>query len=136
MRWIQVGLNSPVHLRIVTERGGNFYAFQHLNTGQTQYVGASLGGTYIGDKLTDLLYFGGDSPAPHDVTVIYDNIEIARCFNLSNASQSWTVQYTDKYGNIATADGGPGDSFDICAKENSIQVVLGDVQGGYICRNV
>jgi hypothetical protein len=119
-----VSLNEWLNLKI--EVKSDRYVFT-LN-GQVKEVFLNLAGKYNGSCQYNALWFGGTSPAPQQVTVEYENFDAFVEYHLSNATQTWTVEYLNADGHPATADGSAGESFSIIAKIESPRVVLGDVQ--------
>jgi hypothetical protein len=96
--------------------------------GQVKEVWADIAQKYSGTCSFNALWFGGTSPAPQQVTVDYDAFDPFVRYRLGHASQTWTVEYFDMNGHLATADGSPGESYLITAKIDTPRVVLGDVQ--------
>lgn len=132
-QWVlSVPLNEWIRIKIRLERCNNRYVFRYEQNGnvieKTVGVG-NLNGTYAGVCLTDLLYFGGTKPAPHQITIDYQNIKTTSCqkVRLYGASQTWSVTYKDLDGNPAASDGGPSDDFSICAEAGSLAISFGDV---------
>jgi hypothetical protein len=121
-----VPLNEWLNLKI--EIKGDRYIFTY--NGQSKEIVVNLTGKYNGTCQFNALWFGGTSSAPQQVTVDYENFDPFVEYRLNNATQTWTVEYFDTDGHLATADGGPSDNFLIMAKVGSARVTLGDVKIG------
>jgi len=135
-QWIDVPLNSWVNLCIKIEKSQNRYRFGcEVNGNRIEYQVQvdGLNGSYSGNCLWDLFYFGGNETAPHDISIDFDNIATGafQSIRLFGATQSWCVTYLNIDNQPATTDGGAGDDFLIEAKIGSLQVVFGDVKVGY-----
>lgn len=118
----------PLHewLNLKIELKSDRYLF--TANGQIKEVGDDIANKYNGTCSYNALWFGGNSPAPSNVTVDYETFDPFVRYRLGHATQSWTVEYYDTDGNLATADGSPGESYLITAKIDTPKVVLGDVQ--------
>jgi hypothetical protein len=118
----------PLHewLNTKIELKSDRYVF--TANGQVKEVWADITQKYNSTCSYNALWFGGTSPAPNTVTVEYENFDPFVRYRLGNASQTWTVEYFDSDGNLATADGSPGESYPITAKIDAPKVVLGDIQ--------
>jgi hypothetical protein len=118
-----VPLNEWLELKI--EIKSDRYVFTY--NGQVKEILLNLSGKYNGTCQFNALWFGGTSAAPKNVTVEYENFDPFVEYQLSNATQTWTVEYFDSNGYLACADGGVGDRYPITAKINTPKVILGDV---------
>jgi hypothetical protein len=119
-----VPLNEYLNLKI--EIKADRYVFTY--NGQCKEIPVILTGKYNSTCQYNALWFGGNSPAPQQVTVNYEAFDTLVQYQLQGATQTWTVKYLDTDGHTATADGGEGESFSIIAKTGSPIVVLGDVR--------
>jgi len=98
--------------------------------GQIKEVWADIAQKYNGTCSFNALWFGGTSTTPSNVTVDYENFDPFVSYQLSSATQSWTVEYYDSDGHLAYADGSPGESYPIIAKIGTPKVIFGDVRIG------
>ena len=117
----------PLHewLNLKIELKSDRYVF--TANGQVKEVRADIANKYNGTCSLNALWFGGTSPAPNTVKVDYENFDPFVSYRLGNATQTWTVEYYDADGNLATADGSPGEAYPIIAKIDTPRVILGDV---------
>ncbi len=118
-----IPLNEWLNLKI--EIKANKYVFTCND--QVKEITVNLLNKYNGTCQYNALWFGGTSPAPQVVTVDHENFDPFVEYRLSNATQTWTVEYYDTDGHLATADGGGSESYPIIAKVGTPLVVLGDV---------
>lgn len=118
----------PLHewLNLKIELKSDRYVF--TANGQVKVIQADIAQKYNGTCSFNALWFGGTSPAPNTVAVAYENFDPIVRYRLGHATESWTVEYYDSDGNLATADGSPEDSYPIIAKIDTPKVILGDVK--------
>jgi hypothetical protein len=119
-----VPLNQWLNLKI--EIKGDQYVFTY--NGQAKEIVTNLTGKYNGTCQFNALWFGGTSAAPQQLTVDYESFDAFVQYQLGNAKQTWTVEYFDADGHLATADGGGGESYPIIAKVGTPVVAMGDVK--------
>lgn len=118
----------PLHewLNLKIELKSDRYAFT-VNA-QVKEIWTDIAQKYSGTCSYNALWFGGTSPALEVVTVECENFDPFVRSRLGHASKTWTVEYYDVDGHLATADGSPRESYLITAKIDTPRVVLDDAQ--------